>query len=61
LNLEFNPTTALPEFSVSLGDDAAEVHLAQIFSALDNYVQKLAILLFNMIGEQDALAWLIEQ
>jgi AAA+ ATPase superfamily predicted ATPase len=37
LNLEFDPTTALPEFSVSLGDDPAEVHLAQIISALDQY------------------------
>jgi hypothetical protein len=37
LNIEINPTTSLPEFSVSLGEETAEVHLEHIIDSLDDY------------------------
>jgi len=37
LNLEINAQTSLPEFSVSLGDESAEVHLEHVIVSLDEY------------------------
>jgi len=37
LRLEISSTTAFPEFSVALGDDAAEIHLEHIIASLDDY------------------------
>ena len=37
LSIEINTTTSLPEFSVSLGEESAEVHLEQIIASLDDY------------------------
>lgn len=37
LSLEINPTTSLPEFSVSLGHENAEIHLEEIITSLDRY------------------------
>ena len=37
LTMEISATTSLPEFSVALGDDAAEIHLEQVIVSLDDY------------------------
>jgi hypothetical protein len=37
LNIEFSQVTSLPEFSVSLGEASAEIHLEHIISSLDHY------------------------
>jgi len=37
LGIEFNPTTGLPEFNISLGSDPAVLHLETIIQSLDDY------------------------
>jgi len=37
LRLEMSAETSLPEFSIGLGDDPAEVHLEDVISSLDEY------------------------
>lgn len=37
LNLDFNSATTLPEFSVSLGETTAEIHLEKIITSLDHF------------------------
>lgn len=37
LSLEFDQTSGVPEFSVSLGDAAAEIHLESVIANLDDY------------------------
>lgn len=37
LSMEFNQSSGVPEFSVSLGDAAAEIHLENVIVNLDNY------------------------
>ena len=37
LSLEFDPTSGIPEFSVSLGDVTAEIHLENVIANLDEY------------------------
>lgn len=37
LSLEFDPMTASPEFSLSLGDQPAEIHLEQVIANLEEY------------------------
>ena len=51
LNIEFNSTTSLPEFSVSLGEERAEIHLEQIVAALDHYCAAQAIKVCLVLDE----------
>lgn len=37
LSLEFDPASGTPEFSLSLGDSAAEIHLETVIANLDDY------------------------
>lgn len=37
LSMEVSSTTSLPEFSVALGDDSAEIHLEHLIASLDDY------------------------
>jgi len=37
LSLEFDPASGVPEFSISLGDAAAEIHLENVIGNLDDY------------------------
>ena len=37
LIMEVSSTTSLPEFSVALGDDSAEIHLEYLIASLDDY------------------------
>lgn len=37
LTMEVSATSSLPEFSVTLGDDAAEIHLEHMITSLDDY------------------------
>jgi AAA+ ATPase superfamily predicted ATPase len=37
LSLDFDPATSAPEFSLSLGDQPAEIHLEQVIANLDEY------------------------
>lgn len=37
LSMEVSSTTSLPEFSVALGNDSAEIHLEHVIASLDDY------------------------
>lgn len=37
LSIQISATSSLPEFSVTLGDDAAEIHLEHMIASLDDY------------------------
>lgn len=43
LSMEISSETALPEFSVALGDDSAEIHLEHIIDSLDDYCSRQTI------------------
>lgn len=51
LGMEFNPTTGLPEFSVSLGNEPAEVHLETIIQSLDAYCEDQGIKVCIVLDE----------
>jgi len=51
LRLEFNQATASPEFSVSLGDERAEVHLEGLIGSLDDYCQRQGIRVCLILDE----------
>ena len=51
LNIEINSTTMLPEFSVSLGEERAEIHLELIIAALDHYCAAQAIKVCLVLDE----------
>lgn len=51
LGLEFNQTTAAPEFSISLGDEKAEVHIEQLIDSLDDYCQRQGLRVCLILDE----------
>jgi len=51
LSLEFAPATSTPEFSLSLGDHPAEVHLEQVIANLDAFCASLAIRVCLVLDE----------
>lgn len=51
LNIEFSQLTSLPEFSVSLGDTSAEIHLEHVISSLDHYCANNAIKVCLVLDE----------
>ena len=51
LNVEFDPTTPLPEFSVSLGEAPVEIHLEYIISSLDGYCSTQGIKVCLVLDE----------
>ena len=51
LRMEFNEATAIPEFSVSFGDEKAEVHLEELIGSLDDYCQRQGIRVCLILDE----------
>jgi AAA+ ATPase superfamily predicted ATPase len=51
LSLEFDPATATPEFSLSLGDQPAEIHLEQVIANLEEYCNSQAIKVCLVLDE----------
>ena len=51
LRMEMSAETALPEFSVGLGDDPAEIHLEHVIASLDDYCSKNGIKVCLVLDE----------
>ncbi|OGR02551.1 MAG: hypothetical protein A2511_13305 [Deltaproteobacteria bacterium RIFOXYD12_FULL_50_9] len=51
LSLEFDPATTAPEFSLSLSDQPAEIHLEQVIANLDEYCNSQAIKVCLVLDE----------
>ena len=51
LSVDFNQATAAPEFSVSLGDEEAQVHLEEVIGSLDDYCRRQGIRVCLILDE----------
>lgn len=60
LRLEFDQASAAPEFSVSLGDEKAEVHLEELIGSLDDYCQRQGIRVCLILDEFQEICGLKE-
>ena len=51
LGLEFAPDTGLPEFTVSLGDVRAEIHLEEVTDSLDRFCESQSVKVCLVLDE----------